>query len=890
MKKLYLVDVSSMYFRAFYAIRPLTNKAGMPTNALYGFLSMAIKLLKEVSPDYMAFCFDRKEPSFRKEMFDGYKANRSEMPEDLVPQVPYIRKLTEALGIPAYDRQGFEADDIIGTLTEYGRKHNLEVVIVSGDKDFAQLVSPFVTMYDTMKEIKYDPAGVIEKWGIEPSQVMDYLSLVGDSSDNIPGVKGIGPKGAQKLLAEYKTLDGIYANLDKIKNVGLKTKLESDKANAYLSKKLVAIKTDIDLGITLDDLKLRPLPEVELKNLLEELDFKSFERRVFGSAKPAPTGAENSVMKESSPQTLSTMMITPPISSSVEELPPLEDSRVHQASPMLSSNSQISMFDLAGSSAAIGEKEIHAGNINEILKPGATVWGFSTDRGLFVGSEQNVYRLTGDLKLLSTQFDKLQLFWKGYDIKEYWHHFVLTKPRCVWDSSLAAYILRAGDVGSFNECYQKFTGAALPDLSAPNQIYAAQINFESILKERLTQVHGDKLYEQFDLPLATVLYQMEQRGILLDVEKLKKQSHKMEIDLRNLEKEIFETTGHTFNLTSPKQLGDVLFNKLKMPVIRKTKTGFSTDSDVLLKLSKDYPVCLKLIEYRELSKLKSTYLDSLPLLVNPEDGRLHTRFYQNVTTTGRLSSMNPNLQNIPIRTPRGAQIREAFIVPKGKSLVSVDYSQIELRILAHITEDPGLTRAFENDLDIHAATAAEVFDIDVQTVTSEQRRIAKAVNFGIAYGMGSYGLAENLSISADEAKDIIKKYFSRFPGIRDYMENTIQTAKKQGYVETIFGRRRYLDELKSNNGNIRKFGERAAINAPMQGTASDIVKKAMLEVDAAFPGLMLLQVHDELILEVEALDAKDIAAKVKEIMENVVSLNVPLKANVAIGDNWDSAQ
>lgn len=859
MKKLYLVDVSSMYFRAFYAIRPLTNKAGMPTNALYGFLSMSVKLLKEVSPDYMAYCFDRKEPSFRKDIYPEYKAHRTEMPEDLVPQVPYVRKLTEALGIPTFDLQGFEADDIIGTLAEFGRKNNLEVVIVSGDKDFAQLVGPYVTMYDTMKDIKYDVAGVIEKWGVEPSQIIDYMSLVGDSSDNIPGVSGIGPKGAQKLLAEYKTLDGIYENIDSIKNVGLKTKLEKDKEMAYLSKKLVVIPTDIDLNIKLEDLKLKPLPEAELKSLLEELDFKSFERRVFGSSTPK------------------------------EEIPaPAEPERL-MISPTQSTQSQMSMFELAGSASAIGEKDIHADNIESLLKPHSTVWGFSTDRGLFMGIDQNVYRLTGDFKELSKKLNQLQLKWKGYDVKEFWHHFALYHPVCVWDSSLAAYIIRAGELGSFTECYQKFTGVALPELSVPHQTYSAQLNFENILKERLAQIHGNKIYEELDLPITTVLYGMEQTGILLDTEKLKKQSFEMQKDLRTLEKDIFASTGHTFNLTSPKQLGDVLFNKLKIPPLKKTKTGYSTDSDVLLKLSKDHPICLKIIEYRELSKLKSTYLDSLPLLVDPVDKRLHTRFRQNVTTTGRLSSINPNLQNIPIRTPRGAEIRQAFIVPKGKSLISADYSQIELRILAHITEDPGLTKAFENDLDIHTATAAEVFDIELGKVTSEHRRIAKAVNFGIAYGMGAFGLSENLSISTEEANNIIKKYFARFPGIRDYMESTIELAKKQGYVETIFGRRRYLDELKSKNGNIRKFGERAAINAPMQGTASDIVKKAMIEVDKALPDLMLLQVHDELVLEVEESKAKDVAAKVKSIMESVIKLKVPLKVNIAIGKDWDSA-
>lgn len=851
MKTLYLVDVSSMYFRAYYAIRPLTNKAGLPTNALYGFMSMAVKLLKEVQPDYMAFCFDLKEPSFRKEIYSEYKANRTEMPEDLVPQVPYVKKLSAALGVPLFEKPGFEADDLIGSLTAYGRKHNLEVVIVSGDKDFAQLVAPFVSMYDTMKEAKYDPQGVVEKWGVEPSQVIDYLSLTGDSSDNIPGVRGIGPKGAQKLLAEFKTLENIYANLDKIKNPSLRTKLENGKEDALLSKRLVAIKSDIDLGIKLEDLKLKPIPEAQMHALLEELDFKSFERRLFGNSKPP-------------------------------------EQKTESATAMVETTTQPDQGSFVFSAEG-NDIELEPDQIKSTFKSGEEVYGFLSDRGVYIANAKAVYRLKGHIHEFSEGINSLNLKWKGFDLKEFWQTLELEKPQLEWDSALAAYVIRAGEVGTFAETLQKFTGIGHPELANGQQLYECHLKLEKALQERLQQLHGERVLRDLDLPLEPILYGMERRGILLDSDELKRQSKEIEKNLKNLETEIYKQTGETFNLTSPKQLGEVLFNKLKMPVIRKTKTGISTDYDVLLKLSKDYPVCLLIIEYRELSKLKSTYLDALPLLVNPKTNRLHTHFNQTVTTTGRLSSTNPNLQNIPIRTPRGQQVRQAFIVSKNNVLVSADYSQIELRILAHITEDPGLVSAFEADLDIHAATAAEVFDIKVKDVTADQRRVAKAVNFGIAYGMSPYGLSENLYIPVEEASEIIKKYFSRFKKVRDYMEDTIEIAKRQGYVETIFGRRRYLDELKSKNGNIRKFGERAAINAPMQGTAADIVKKAMIEVDSVVPETMLLQVHDELVFEISKAKVEESVEKIKSAMESVVTLKVPLKVNVATGPNWDAA-
>lgn len=846
MKKLYLVDVSSMYFRAFYAVRPLTNKSGMPTNALYGFVSMAIKLLKEVSPDYMAFCFDMKEPSFRKEIYADYKANRTEMPEELVPQVPYVRKLTDALGIPAYEQKGYEADDLIGSLAKWGRSQGLEVVIVSGDKDFAQLVEPYVSMYDTMKDVRYDVAGVVEKWGVQPNQVVDYLALTGDSSDNIPGVSGIGPKGAQKLLSEFKSLENLYSSLDKVANVKLREKLEADRENAFLSKKLAQIKVDIDMGLTLEALRLRPLPEVELRALLEELDFKSFEKRLLSGA------------VEQQPTQPNTSPATKSIQSDFKALTVQENGLVPE-------------------------------QVSKQFQRGVELWGIWTDRGIFVSDSVTLHRLEGAPEKFGPEFDQLDVRWRGFDLKDLWHTLGVSQPKAIWDSAIAAYVLTGKDIGEFSEVLQQHTGKALPDLASGAQWLECHQVLASSLKEALEEKSGMMAYADLDLPLAPILYGMERRGVCLDVNLLHTQSAELEKEIKQIESQIFEMTGEKFSLNSPKQLSEVLFEKLKMPIVRKTKTGLSTDSDVLMKLSVDYPVCLLIIEYREITKLKSTYLDSLPALVDQKDKRIHTRFNQTVTSTGRLSSTHPNLQNIPIRTERGQRIRKAFTVEPGHRMISADYSQIELRILAHISDDPGLIAAFEKDLDIHAATAAEVFEIPLSAVTPKERRVAKAVNFGIAYGMSPFGLSENLAIPVEEAATIIKKYFARFRRVSDYMHETIETAKKQGYVETLFGRRRYLTELQSKNANIRKFGERAAINAPMQGTAADIVKKAMIMVDEVLPNRMTLQVHDELVFEVPSAEVDAVSQVVKQKMESVVKLKVPLKVNVASGLNWDEA-
>jgi DNA polymerase I len=839
MKKLYLVDVSSMFFRAFYAIPPLRTSAGLPTNALYGFLAMCIKLLRENKPDYMAFCFDRKDPSFRVDLYSEYKANRSEMPEDLEPQIPYIREITEKLGIFAIDKEKFEADDVIGTLAMLGEKENLEVTIVSGDKDFAQLVNERIVLYDTMKNIRYDRAGVINKWGVEPEQIIDYLAIVGDTSDNIPGVHGVGPKGAQKLIAEFKTLDSIYKNLDKIKSESVRNKFIESKKAAYLAKELLKIVTDVKLDVELSDLKMKPIQKDELKVLLDKLEFSAFMRKIFSENEPVPAEAVK-----------------------VRSRAPVE---------------------------TLDKTQWTLDELKKNIKPYEDIWAVQNERGFCLGYDGKVIQVDAALEEIGKVLSTKNLSWRGFDIKSIWKTLQMTEvstPK--WDSMLAAYVIKAGAIDDFSKVYTQYTGKQISELASTEDLMACELELESVLAPKLEATKGMQVLNNYELPIVPILYEMEKRGIRIDKDHLKKQSKSLTHDIGALEKQIHNLAGESFNIASPKQLGAILFEKLKIPVVKKTKTGYSTDSDVLNKLAARHPICTSIIEYRELTKLKSTYVDALPELVDSE-GRLHTTFHQALTQTGRLSSTHPNLQNIPIRSERGREVRKAFIADKGHVFLSIDYSQIELRVLAEITGDPGLMDAFNKNIDIHTATASEIFNISIDEVTAEHRRMAKAVNFGIAYGQGVFGLAETLEISHDESKKIIEDYFRKFKRVKDYMLDTVNIAKEQGYVETIFGRRRYLDELKSSNSMVRKFGERAAINAPIQGAASDLMKKAMIDVFENVSIPILLQVHDELLFECPIEQVEEEAQAIKKIMEGVASFKVPLKVNVAWGANWDDA-
>jgi DNA polymerase-1 len=876
MKKIYLVDVSSMFFRAYYAIRPLSTPSGIPVNAIYGFLSMITKLFKEEKPDYMVFTYDRKEPSFRKDLYSEYKANRTTMPDDLAVQIPYIKKLAEYLGVPALEVPQYEADDIIGTLVKLGLKHQHEVVIVSGDKDFGQLIQKHVVLYDTMKDVKYDETGVLEKWGVRPDQFIDYLALVGDSSDNIPGVAGIGPKGAQKLLEQFKTVEDIYAHLDKVESKAVREKLERCREMALLSKTLVTIFADVPVSENFEDYHLRPLQTDKLRALLQELNFKSFEKSLLGDAtshgtlhESIPAGTNNGGDKK--------FVAKPGKKPVLESLP--EEIKVSSLPSEVMAKIEAYLH--------IKEVTVTVADLLSKLHDKDSLWGFSDERGLFIARDQELWAIDGNYEELGPGADKKSIHWLGFDLKKFFHQIKSQKPVVTWDSSLAAYVVRAGDSTDFGDVYNKFVGTSLPEFASPAQIYKAHIELQHILQDQLELFNGEKILNELELPLVPILLGMENKGIRIDTELLKIQSAELTEELAILEKEIHHLAGGPFNVASPKQLGVILFEKLGLTAGKKTKTGYSTGEDVLEKL--DHPIAAKVLQWRELAKLKSTYVDALPEMMDTKDGRIHTCFNQALTSTGRLSSTQPNLQNIPIRTARGQRVRQAFIADKGEKLLSMDYSQIELRILAHISGDPGLQRAFRDDLDIHAATAAEIFNVDLKHVTSEQRRSAKAVNFGIAYGQGAFGLAENLGISNKEAQEIIGRYFDKFGGVRDYIEDTIKTAHENGYVETLFGRRRYIAELSAKNHMMKKFGERAAINAPIQGTASDLVKKAMIDIGQNVPVVMLLQVHDELIFEGSEAELTSHIPELVRIMESAMKLKVPLKVNYAIGNNWDEA-
>ena len=857
MKKIYLVDVSSMFFRAFYAIRPLSSTKGVPVNAVYGFISMIVKLLKEKNPEYIVFCYDRKEPSFRKELDQNYKANRTEMPDDMQVQMPYLKQVGSLLGIADIEVPGFEADDLIGTIATQAKKDQFQVYIVSGDKDFCQLVDENTFLYDTMKEVVFNPAMVKEKHGVSPAQFIDYLAITGDTSDNIPGVAGIGPKGAVKLIEEFGTLEDIYKNIEKISSAGIKDKLIKSEKNAFLSKKLVTIVTDVPTQRTLEDYKRQPFKTEELRAFLQELNFKSFEKSLLS--------------EDSKPHVFSKIQtVTEKKESTAEN----ENTRVAQP-----------VTDIVVNLKTWNESEIQ--NRIDQQEPGFV---FLNQSQFLIGFNHDLYE--APLSQVHLNFSKMA--WRGFDLKKVWTELgldvlTLRSQRVDWDLMLGAYTLRAADSSDLDKLFKFFLKQEMPEEITSSQLYESILKLDSAVRFELEQKQLYSIYDKLERPLIAILYEMEKNGIKIDQPFLKKFSDELGQEIAEHEKQIHELAGEKFNIASPKQLGVILFEKMGLEAIKKTKTGYSTDSDVLEQLQ--HPIAAKIIQYREYAKLKSTYVDALQELAD-QNSRLHTCFNQALTATGRFSSTNPNLQNIPIKTELGRKVRLAFCSEPGKKLVSLDYSQIELRVLAHISNDPGLISAFQNDLDIHAATAAEVFGISVKEVTSEQRRIAKAVNFGIAYGQGAFGLAETLGISRTESKQIIEKYFKKFAGIKEYIDQTVEKAHERKYVETLFGRRRYITELDSTNVMMKKFGERAAINAPIQGTASDLVKMAMIDLNRILPqtGLqMLLQVHDELIFEGTAEQIENSLPKIKFKMENVSRLKVPLKVNYAVGNNWGEA-
>lgn len=875
MKRLVIVDISSFIFRAFFAIRPMSAPDGTPVNAVYGVLTMLMKLLQNYNPTHVVLARDTSGGSFRNEIYPEYKANRGAPPEELVPQFALINKLIEVMEIPNLADQRHEADDIIGSLVVQFKKDFDEVLIASGDKDLMQFVGDHVKMVDTMKDKTYDRKGVYEKMGVYPEQVMDYLSLLGDSSDNIPGVKGIGAKGAAKLLEEYQTLDKILENIGNISNKRANTALEKGVDQAHLSRSLVKIVTDMKLGIKAEDLVYSMEGHEGFLDYLDELNFKSIKNKINAGAGNAAAITrpkafiDYNVLKKKDEVEAWLEVVAGEDQVFLEAF--FEDDDYHSLNPICYA-------------VATGEKNILI--YQKDYDIAEFVLKLSAIEGLLIATPNSKVIYFCHFKYASEKF-----------------------PR-VLDMTQAHFVLDPEKKHSLQTMALEFVSenvALLKELKKENrEDVASQRNFEfglakraysgirvfPWLNKRLTQSGYGEVYSELDAPLQLILAKMEWEGVSLDVNFYQKLEEEFTKKTDEILKEVKKVSGDEVNLKSPKQVGKLLFEDLELPVIKKTKTGFSTDSSVLEALDRmgesDIPGLI--LKYREIEKLNSTYVKALPQLVH-QDGKLRTHFNQHVAQTGRLSSDKPNLQNIPIRTENGRLLRKGFKAAKGFELIGADYSQVELRLLAHFSEDEVMLDAFNNDQDIHAQTASEIFGIPLKDVSSEKRSYAKAINFGLMYGQSSYGLSQMLNIPQGEAKSYINEYFTRFSSVKSYLDSLIEKCEKTGYSETLFGRRRYIKDITSTNRQVKSMAERMAINSPIQGTAADIIKKAMIHIDheLATKGMetkMILQVHDELIFEVPQDEVTEMEKLVKNQMENVVELKIPLKVDLNTANNW----
>ncbi|NAX40264.1 DNA polymerase I [Vibrio sp. V26_P1S5P106] len=920
---LILIDGSSYLYRAFHAYPGTMSNGEIPTNAIYGVVNMVRAMMRQFASDRIAVIFDAKGKTFRDQMYDQYKANRPPMPDDLRCQIEPLHQIIRAMGLPLLSIEGVEADDVIGTLAHQASQAGMPVLISTGDKDMAQLVNDHVTLINTMTNVVMDREGVIDKFGIPPELIIDYLALMGDKVDNIPGVPGVGEKTATALLQGIGGLSDFIDNLDKIAELGFRgsksmaKKLEEHRDNAQLSYQLATIKRDVELACTPESL-LKATPDRDaLIELYGKFAFKSWLTELLEGG----SGVVEAIERKS------------PLTEGVQ--------------PGVVSNSPAINIDRSQYETILDEQHFH--RWMEKLKQ-AEVFAFDTETDSLDYMVANLVGLSfavaeGEAAYVPVAHDyldapqQLDRDWVlaqlqplledqqqakvGQNLKydaSVLARYCITMRGIAHDTMLASYVYNSvggkHDMDSLalrflqHSCisFEQVAGKGKNQLTF-NQIeleqaspYAAEdadvtLRLHHRLQALLTADEKlNTVYREIEVPLVPVLSRMERTGVFIDDQLLAIQSQEISQRLVELERKAYDIAGQEFNLSSPKQLQTILFEQMKLPVVKKTPSGTpSTNEEVLQELALDYPLPAVILEYRGLAKLKSTYTDKLPKMINPRTGRVHTSYHQAVTATGRLSSTDPNLQNIPIRNHEGRRIRQAFIAPSGWKIMAVDYSQIELRIMAHLSGDKALLEAFQQGKDIHAATAAEILGIGIEQVSSEQRRRAKAVNFGLIYGMSAFGLAKQLGIPRSEAQHYMDKYFERYPGVMQYMEETRRTAAEQGYVETLFGRRLHLPEIKSRNGMRRKAAERAAINAPMQGTAADIIKKAMLLVDHWIETegqgrvKLLMQVHDELVFEVEESALSEIESKVQELMESAATLKVPLVAETGHGNNWDEA-
>ena len=941
---LVLVDGSSYLYRAFHAFPPLTNREGEPTGAMYGVVNMLKSLISQVEPSHIAVVFDAKGKTFRDELFEQYKSHRPPMPDELRSQIQPLHAIIQALGIPLISVEGVEADDVIGTLAVQAAKEGKHVLISTGDKDMAQLVNDHIMLINTMNNTLLDREGVIEKYGIPPELVIDWLALQGDSSDNIPGVKGVGEKTALALLQGIGSIKTIYENLDKVAELsfrGAKTfapKLLAEKEMADLSYLLATIKTDVELDVTHDQLTTSPQDHDKLVELFGKYEFKKWLNEVINGTNPVTTSTKeripnNYAATQAVEKTESFVKVE--IDRSKYETVTTEAQLAKwikkiQAEKLVAVDTETNALDvmsaeLVGISFGLASGEAcyipltHKEEVSEQAGQG----DLFAENTANVSYElvKNQLNLTACLVALKPILEDEQIKKIGqnikYDLTVFANHGIEVQG-VAFDTMLESYTQNSTGRHNMDDLAERYLGhktIAFEEIAGKGK---NQLTFDKIALDVASEYAAEdadvtmklhqtlfpelektptllKLFNEIEMPLVRVLSHIERNGVLIDPQKLLAQSQEIEQRLAEVEAEVHQAAGQEFNLASTKQLQEILFEKLGLPVKKKTPKGApSTNEEVLEELAQEGHIVPKLlIEHRGLSKLKSTYTDKLPQMINPKTGRVHTSYHQAVTATGRLSSSDPNLQNIPIRNEEGRRIRQSFIAREGYKIVAADYSQIELRIMAHLAHDEGMLKAFAEGKDIHRSTAAEIFGVSLEEVTNEQRRNAKAINFGLIYGMSEFGLSNQLGISRQEARSYMDAYFNRYPNVLQFMTDIKTKAAEQGYVETLLGRRLYLPEIKSSNAMRRKAAERVAINAPMQGTAADIIKVAMIGIDKMIFGdeniKMIMQVHDELVFEVKAEKVDHYSQLIKEEMEKAIKLHVPLIADVDVGDNWDEA-
>ncbi len=871
---LYLLDISSYIYRAFHAIRGLTNSQGFPTNAAFGVTNMLLKVIRERQPQYLALAFDSRAPTFRHQEYPEYKAHRPSMPEELAMQLPYIQKIIQGLNLPALEMDGYEADDLIATLVRRARAQDFEVVILSGDKDLLPLVQEGVTMWDPMKDKRFDLEAIREQYGLDPEKLVEVKALAGDASDNIPGVPGIGEKTALKLITRFQTLDNLLAHVEEVKEKGLRTKLTEHADQARLSRRLVVLEDEVPLEVDLENLRPGPRDPEALRPLFQELEFTKFTQELGFNA--APAGEFQLVQDQAALERVAAT---------------LKDAQeagvffiLAEQHPIRAEVGGVAFAWQPGVGAYVPfNGELAPEIIWQVLGP--------------VFQDPGIAKMSSDLKALLQICSRFAPEPAGARGDILLASYLLNPAR--YDQTLENVALHC--LGLNLPGPRELAGRPTSPVELPQELamqYAGQRASAILavwphLEAELDQEGLLHLYQDLELPLLAVLAHMEARGIGVDRDFLSRFGQELEREMQRLEQEIYAEAGETFLIQSPQQLGRILFEKLKLTPQKKTKgkTAYSTDMEVLQSLSDQAPIAARVLSYRSLGKLKATYVDALLKLINPQTGRVHTTFVQSAAATGRLSSRDPNLQNIPIRGELGAQLRQAFVADPGQIFLSADYSQMELRLLAHFSEDPLLLQAFQEGMDIHRQTAALVFNIHPELVSSHMRRQAKVINFGIIYGMSAFGLAKQLGVGNRLSQEFIQRYFARHPQVKAYLDHTLEEARQRGWVTTLSGRRRQFPQIKSSNRLVRQEAERAAVNTPLQGSAADIIKKAMLEMEGALAraglsGKMLLQIHDELLLE---LPQKELAATVKVVrqaMEGVVNLKIPLVVDLNTGPNW----